>query len=171
MATAKQTELIGSLLGQMSDDESSLCKPIIQWLLDLGYTPGKHKKSTFVVAFEKHGRIIAKMEVNHQKKLVFWLRFSACSHYSQVFQDAVKRRPDAWIKRNQEWVNHDISRCCGLCKGNPRFYHHINDDGSRIDRCGGYTLIVPGISHAHLPEILQLIKEQDDYFTWLQGSA
>lgn len=169
MPTLKQSELIDSLLSLMNDDDISLCKPVIDSLLNLGYVPKKHKKSTFVVEFEMYGRIIVKIEINHQGVLVFWLRFSASAEYSQIFQDAVKRRPEAWIKRNQDWENQDLQKCCGLCKGNPRFYHHINDNGNKIERCGGYTIAVPGVTVDDVPEILRLIKEQDDYFYILCG--
>jgi hypothetical protein len=37
-------------------------------------------------------------------RLKFWLRFSACENYPPLFQDAVKKRPAAWVKRNQEWT-------------------------------------------------------------------
>ena len=169
MITIKQSGLIDELLTQLNDNEASFCKPIISNLLDLGYTPRKHKKSTFVIEFEKYGRIMTKMEVSREKGLIFWLRFSAGAEYSQIFQDAVKRRPEAWVKRNQEWENHDVQKCCGLCKGNPRFYHHINDNGNIIKRCGGYTIAVPGVTSKDVPEILRLIKEQDEYFNMLCG--
>jgi len=168
-ATANQTELVHTLLAQMSGGESALCAPVIDGLLELGYVPKKHKKSAFAVEFEKHGRIIAKMEISPEKGLIFWLRFSAGESYSQIFEDAVKRRPEAWVKRDQQWVSQDVSKCCGLCKGNPRFYHHINGEGVRIDRCGGYTLPVPGVTAADLPELLRLIGEQDDFFEKLCG--
>ena len=167
MGTARQTELIDALLSQLHDEEKALCEPLIRYLLELGYTPKKHKKSTFAVEFEKNGRIIAKMETTGHGRLLVWLRFSASDTYSKVFHDAVKRRPEAWIKRNQEWVEHDVKNCCGLCKGWPRLYHHINDDGSRINRCGGYTIMIQGLAFADVPEALRLIKEQDEYFTEL----
>lgn len=61
MVTVKQKAMIDELLAKMKDDDSSFCKPVISNLLDLGYTPKKHKKSTFVIEFEKYGRIIVKM--------------------------------------------------------------------------------------------------------------
>lgn len=166
MQTTQQIMLVDTLISQLTNDEKKLCEPIINYLVELGYTPKKHKKSSFAIEFEKSGRIIAKMETGgNPKHLTFWLRFSACKDYSKIFEDAVARRPDAWIKRNQKHVNHNIENCCNNCKGNPRFYHFINSNGDKIERCGGFTLPISGVTYNELPELLKLIKEQDAYFT------
>jgi hypothetical protein len=47
------------------------------------------------------------MEIEKDKRLRFWLRFSAADDYSEIFKAAVRKRPEAWIKRNQNWENHD----------------------------------------------------------------
>lgn len=173
METAKQTELINTLLSQISYDDKLLCEPVLNLLRELEYVPRKHKKSTFVVEFEKYNRIIAKMEVQKQKdtntSFLLWLRFSASDKYSRIFMDAVQSRPEAWIKRNQYHVNHDIKNCCGFCKGKPRFYHFFDADGSKIVLCGGYTKPVPNVRIDTVPEILRLIKEQDEYFNNILG--
>ena len=161
----KQRALISALQSQLSDEERALCDPVIAYLLELGYTPQTHKKNTFAVEFRKNGRIISKMEIGRDPNcLIFFLRFSASGEYSDIFQRAVARRPEAWIKRNQEYVNHKMEDCCRNCKGNPRFYHFYENDGAKIVRCGGYTLPIPDITHHHLPELLRLMKEQDDFF-------
>ena len=88
----------------------------------------------------------------------------ANGRYSKLFQNAVAKRPEAWIKRNQEYVNHNLKDCCRNCKGKPRLYYFINDDGKEIVRCGGYTLPIPDVTHNDVSEILKLIKEQDNFF-------
>ena len=166
MQTEKQAELIKTLVSYTHDDDRMLCESISKRLIELGYTPKKHKKSTFVVSFEKNGRLIAKMEIGGDPKcLTLFLRFSACEGYSQIFEDAVARRPESWVKRNQEYVSFKIEECCGNCKGKPRFYYFINDDGIKIDRCGGYTLPIPGVKSDNIPEIIELIEKQDEYLT------
>ena len=168
MPTPKQTELINELMLKLNDDEKLLCTSVIDYLLELGYTAKKRKKSVFTIEFEKYGRIIAKMEHGVQYKtdpapyLRFSLRFSACDHYSKVFQDAVNRRPRAWIERGQYWQPRECY--CGVCKGKPRFYHYTRDDGTTFDDCGGYTKQVPGVTSGDVPEILRMIKEQDAHF-------
>ena len=164
MKSENQDIWIQSMIDQLNEEDRLFCRPVINRLLELGYTPKKHKKSTFTVSFEKNGRIISKMEVGRNQRLIFWLRFSANEKYSPRFEEAVKRRPEAWIKRGQQYENHNVSNCCGLCKGKPQLYHHIDSEGVRVERCGGYTIMVPGVSVQDVPETLRLIENQDRYF-------
>ena len=168
MTTLKQKELIGELISKLSADEKLLYEPVINYLLGLDYLVTKRKKTAFTIEFEKYGRVILKLEHGTQHKtdpapyLGFWLRFSASEKYSKVFQDAVNHRPKAWVERGREWEPKDCS--CGLCKGKPRFYHYIREDGTSFDDCGGYTKRIPGITSGDVPEILRMIKEQDEHF-------
>jgi len=163
-------KLIDELMSKLNDDEKLVCGPVIDHLLELGYTVKKCKKSTFTIKFEKCGRAIVKLEHGKQYKtdlephLSFWLRFSASNQYPQKFQDAVDRRSPAWVKRGQHWQPQNPESCCGLCKGKPRFYHYTAEDGSMFESCGGYTKRVPGVTVEDVPEILRMIKVQDAHF-------
>ena len=174
MPTTKQTALIDELLVKLTDDEQSLCEPVIGLLLELGYTVKRRKKSTFTVEFERFGRMIVKLEhgkaymTDPTPHLMFWLRFSACDDYPKVFQDAVDHRPEAWVKRGQHWTPKTFD-CCGLCRGKPRFYRHTAEDGSRFDFCGGFTKWVPGVTAQDVPDILRMIREQDAHFADMCG--
>ena len=167
--TAKQTDLINEFISMLNDDEKLLCEPVIKYLTELGYTVKRRKKCTFMIEFEKYGRVISKLEygkynmADPSPHLMFWLRFSASDKYSKVFQDAVNRRPEAWIKRGQQWPQKFT--CCKSCKNNPRFYHYTNEDGTQFDGCGGYTKWVPGLTSKDVPEILRMIEEQDIHFS------
>ena len=91
----KQTELINELISKLNDDEKLLCEPVINYLLELGYKAKRRKKSTFIIEFEKYGRVIIKLEHGQTSvnefvpHLMFWMRFSASDKYSQVFQEAL----------------------------------------------------------------------------------
>ena len=137
---------------------------LLKTFLKLGISQKDTKKSTFVIKFDKCGRTIAKFEVGHDGKLSFWLRFSASNQYSKTFQDAVNHRNKAWILRGQDWQPINIESCCGLCKGIPQLYHYTRDDGTFFEECGGYAKRVHGVTYNDVPEILQMIKEQDNYF-------
>lgn len=80
----------------------------------------------------------------------------------------MNRRPEAWVKRDQYW-RPMAGDCCGLCKGKPRFYHYIAEDGTQFDGCGGYTKQVAGVTSKDVPEILKMIKEQDAHFIEMLG--
>jgi hypothetical protein len=58
--TIKQTELIDAFKSQINDEERQFIEPIIGYLLDLGYIPRRHSKTTFAVEFVKYGRLISK---------------------------------------------------------------------------------------------------------------
>ena len=169
METKKQIELIDYLLSQVSKNDKLFCKPVIEHLLNLGYSPEKQIKTKFfVVKFAKNNRLIAKFEVPKEKdgitQLLFCLRFSACENYTKIFQDAAGNRCTAWIKRNEYWLDHNIENCCGNCKGEPRFYRFNDNAGNKIRRCGGQTTPVAGITSDDVPETIRLIDEQDLYF-------
>ena len=168
MPTLNQKELIDELFSKLNEDEKLLCEPVANYLFELGYKVKRRKKAAFTVEFEKYGRVIVKLEHGKQyitdvtPRLSFWLRFSANDKYSKVFQDAVNHRSKAWIERGQEWQPRDCY--CGLCKGKPRFYHYTREDGTSFDDCGGYTKRVPGVTPGDVPEILRMIKKQDEHF-------
>ena len=168
MLTLKQKELIDELISKLNADEKLLCEQVINYLLELGYTVKRRKEATFTIEFEKYGRVIVKLKHGKQyitdpaPHLTFWLRFSASDQYTKVFQDAVNHRSKAWIERGQEWQPRNC--CCGLCKGKPRFYHYTREDGTTFDDCGGYTKRIPGVTSGDVPEILRMIKEQDEHF-------
>lgn len=169
MVILKQMNLINELMWKIDEDEKLLCKPVIDYLLELGYSVKKRKKSTFTIEFEKYGRVIAKLEHGKVYKtdsaphLSFWLRFSASNQYTKVFQDAVNHRPEAWVKRGQYHQPKNFD-CCGLCKGKPKFYHYISEDGTQFDGCGGYTKRIHDAASKDVPDILRMIKEQDEHF-------
>ena len=165
MGTSKEAELITELLSKLNDEDKLLCEPVINELLALDYIPKRHKKSNFVVKFEKYGRIIIKLEVGHDGLLKFHMRYSACTAYPEIFIKSAMQRNAAWVKRGQYWDNHDPNHCCGLCKGNPRLYHVVQDNGTEVDTCGGFTKHIQGVTYHDVPDILRMIKEQDKYFT------
>lgn len=167
----KQAQLTEELLAKLSEDEKNLAGLLITRLVELGYTPRRHRKSTFVVEFEKGGRIIVKLEVTLDGHLKFWMRYSACTSYPELFAAAASQRSAAWVKRGQYWENHDVRNCCGLCKGHPRLYHVVQDNGTQVDTCGGFTKLVPGVTYRDLPDILRMLHQQDGYFTTTLGNA
>lgn len=164
MVTSKQIDLVHQLLENLNDEDRLLCEPVINKLLELDYTPKKHKKSNFVIEFEKYGRVMIKLEVGHDGLLKFHMRYSACTSYPEIFVKAARQRSAAWVKRGQYWDNHDLNHCCGLCKGNPRLYHVVQDNGTEVDTCGGFTKYIQGVTHHDVPDILRMIMEQDKYF-------
>jgi len=164
MAVSKQLNILDELLLQLRDDDKQFCEPLIHLLLEIGYKPKRHKKSTFLIDFVKYSRVIVKFEIGHDGQLKFWMRYSACKSYPDVFKEAVKIRNTAWVKRGQFFTNQNIKGCCGLCNETPSFYHIIQDNGTEVNACGGYTKYIPDVTINDVPDILRMIKEQDIYF-------
>ena len=167
----KQEELIGELMSMLDEDDKRLCEPVIAYLLELGYTPKKHKKSTFVVSFEKKGRLIVKLEYGKQYKadpapfLTFWLRYSASDAYSEKFQEPVIKLMEAHKEKHGARMGEfDPARCCGLCKGKPHFYAHTWPDGTKDSWCGGFTMRFAHLTAEDVPEIKRHIKNQDEFY-------
>jgi len=171
MPTPKQTELISELLMKLKKEDKALCEPVINHLLTLGYVPKKHKKSTFVVAFEKKGHKIVKLEYGKWYKsdptpfLTFWLRYSASDDFSLKFQEPIiKLMKDHEEKNGKRMGEFDTDKCCGLCKGNPRLYTHTWPDESKDSWCGGFTMRFKDLTKEDVPEIVRHINNQDIFF-------
>lgn len=162
--TAKQKELLDQLLSGLDEGDRAVCVPLIDELLRLGYAPKRHRKNTFVVEFVKYGRILVKFEIGHDGRLKFHMRYSACEAYPEIFAAAAGLRSAAWVKRGQYWEEHDVKNCCGWCAGHPRFYRVSQDNGTQVNTCGGFTKYVPGVTREHVPEIIEMMREQDRYF-------
>lgn len=164
MPTVKQTELINELLSKLKEEDRLFCEPVIEELLKLQYVPKKHKKRNFAIEFEKYGRIIMKFEVEDDGLFKFHMRYSACVSYPERFVQAAMCRPAAWVKRGQYYENHDIRNCCGQCNNNPRLYHVVQDNGTVVDTCGGFTKYIPGISAGDVADVVGMLREEDAYF-------
>jgi len=174
----KQAELIDTLMSQLSEDEKTLCGAVIDYLLELGYMPKRHKKGTFVVAFEKKGRKIVKLEYGKHLKsdptpfLTFWLRYSASDDLSPKFQEPIMKMSKAHEEKHGERMGEFGERYqhCGKCKDDPRLYTYVWPDGTKDSWCGGYTLMsFRNLTTEDVSEIFRHIKNQDEYYNNLLG--
>ena len=170
MLTAKQEELLVELGSRMSAEEQALYRPLMDYLLELGYRPRLKKKRTFLVEFVQFGKIMAKLEIdgklepNAPEETIFSLRCSASEDFPEVVLSGLRIRPAAWTKRGQLHPSVEQWRCCGYCKGEVRIYRFPDEEGQTRCRCGLYSVPVPNMSHADLPSIRQLIDSQHAFF-------
>lgn len=169
--TVRHSALINELLSQLDEKEYGLCEPVIQYLLELGYAPKRHKKKTYAIAFEKLGRVIVKLEYGKPYKadpapfLTFWLRYSASRDFSPKFQEPILAMMKKHEQKNGARMGEfDTGRCCGICRGSPRLYSHTWEDGTTDSWCGGFTMRFTDLTAGDVPEIRRHIKNQDDFF-------
>ncbi|MCL1827540.1 MAG: hypothetical protein FWG20_05795 [Candidatus Cloacimonetes bacterium] len=167
----KQKGTIAEFLKLLNEDDFDIYKPVLDYLLELGYLPHKTKEKK--LEFRKFGYTILKIVCESCVKrktgteVMISFRFSACKEYSQVFQEAISKRTVAMIKRDEYYKS--LEKCCGFCKM-PRLYKYLDEKGNTIYRCGLTTKDIWNITALHIPELLNLIKEQDEYFITLKNS-
>lgn len=165
--TAKQTELIDSFLKGIPVEIKTMFLQLIEYAVELGYTPKRTKTSLFGLDFRsaKLGQTIMKLEQgkpdkNAPEKIgepTLRLRFFAASKYSEVFENS--------IKKVIETFNYKYTGCygCGRCDGNDG-YQISYPDGRNYFRCGSELIGIDGYTISHLEEIKQLLKTQNEYY-------
>ena len=145
----------------ISLENKAVYEVIIQYLLELGYTPVKKRTKGFILSFINplHNRVIARFGVREDGESFFGLRFSSVENYSEKFNDVVRRRV---LSKNNR-----IAKCseCNYCKGSRFVYTYIFEDGTTSAACGAFVLDIPDVSHNDIDEIKSLIKQQHEYFT------
>lgn len=156
MATEKQKHLINNFYETLNNvNEKLVFTEIINYLLELGYSPIKCKTSDYCLDFyhSKLKQKIAKLRKNEIK-----LKFYASNEYSQRFSNA--------IKNVIEEYNGRYTGCygCGKCKGNLRGYTYMYPDGRKIFRCGSELIAIPDITQDDLDETKQLLNVQHEFF-------
>jgi hypothetical protein len=167
----KQKGTIAEFLKLLNEDDFDIYKPVLDYLLELGYSPHKTKEKK--LEFRKFGYTILKIvcESGVKRKtgteVMISLRFSACKDYSKIFQDAISKRTVAMVKKDEHYKS--LEKCCGFCKM-PRLYKFTDEKGNTIYRCGLTTQDIRNITDLHIQELLRLIKEQDEYFITLKNS-
>lgn len=156
MATEKQKNLIKEFLGTLTTEDSIIYSEIMEYLMQLGYTPIKCKTSGFGLDFYNSK---LKQKIAKFYKGDFRLKFYANDNYSVKFSNA--------IKRVIEEFDGKYTGCygCGRCKGKLKGYIYVYGDGRKVFRCGSELLDISAITSADIPEIKKLITVQNQFFS------
>jgi len=157
----KWETFVSEFYEMISNNERQVYQPIIEYLVELGYTPLRKRTKGFILSFSNlaHNRVIARFGVrNDADQAFFGLRFSSCNEYSDKFADVIRDRILS--------SNNRLAKCaeCRYCKGSKFVYSYTFPDGESKAACGAFVLEIPSISMDDLDEIKALIKEQHDYF-------
>ena len=152
---------INDFMDMISEEEKSVYKPIMDYLIELDYTPVKKRTKGFILSFTNlaHNRVMARFGISEGSTCSFFgLRFSACTAYSDKFANIIRERIES--------KNNRLAKCksCGYCKGDKFVYTYTFQNGETKAACGAFMLDVPLVTADDIPEIKKLIKEQHHYF-------
>ncbi|MCL2203252.1 MAG: hypothetical protein FWB88_04875 [Defluviitaleaceae bacterium] len=152
---------ISEFMGMICDEEKTVYKPIMDFLIELEYTPIKKRTKGFILSFSNlsHNRVMARFGIREgSTDSFFGLRFSACTDYSDKFSNVIRERIES--------KNNRLAKCnsCKYCKGDKFVYTYKFQNGETKAACGAFMLDIPQVTLDNIAEIKKLIKEQHDYF-------
>lgn len=154
-------KLIDAFYGMISGEEKLVYQPIINRLLELGYTPMKKQTKGYILSFSNlaHNRVLARFGIREGSGSAFFgLRFSSCTNYSGKFAEVIRSRILSSSNRPAKCSE------CGFCKGDKFVYTFTFPDGETKAACGAFVLEIPDVTTDDLDEINRLISQQHDYF-------
>ena len=152
---------IDAFYGMISGEERLVFEPIIDTLVELGYTPMRKQTKGYILSFSniEHNRVLARFGVREGGgRAFFGLRFSSCTDYSDKFAEVVRERILS--------SNSRLAKCgeCGFCKGEKFTYTYTFPSGETKAACGAFVLEIPDVTIDDIDEIKRLIGAQHDYF-------
>jgi hypothetical protein len=152
---------IDTFYSMISDEEKIVYQPIINMLVELGYTPMKKYTKGYILSFSNisHNRVIARFGVREGSESAFFgLRFSSCINYSDKFAEVIRERILS--------SNNRLAKCgeCGFCKGDKFVYTFTFSNEEMKAACGAFVLEIPNVTTDDIDEIKRLIDEQHTYF-------
>lgn len=152
---------IEAFYSMISSEQKMVYQPIINLLIERGYTPMKKQTKGYILSFSNlsHNRVIARFGVREGGADAFFgLRFSSCTNYSDKFSKVIRDRILS--------SNNRLAKCgeCGFCKGDKFVYTYTFPDGEMKAACGAFVLEIPDVTTNDIDEIKSLINEQHAYF-------
>ena len=171
--TTKQKAMLTEFLGLLPDEQKSVFGKIARHLYELGYAIQRQKVKDFVISFKhsENGKVIAKMGFRN-KKGFFSLRFFACASVPEKYinalcADIISQNEQYSGVKNLNPVNMITNKCgyCeDICSGGGLGYYCKLPDGRTVTRCGAYPVVIPEFGEADISEMMEVIREQHDYF-------
>ena len=156
----KWETFINEFYEMISSEDKAVFQPIIEILLELGYTPLKKRTKGFILSFSNlaHNRVLARFGIRDDAERAFFgLRFSSCINYSDKFANVIRDRILS--------SNNRLAKCekCRYCKGDKFVYTYVFDGKSKA-ACGAFVLEIPNVTLSDVDEIKRVINEQHEYF-------
>ena len=151
--------ILDEFFQNLSDEDKILYSEIANQAEKLGYKPKKAKTQALNLVFSsnKTKKHIMKFSIEKGNPILK-LKFYASSKYSNIFHESVRT--------TIEEDHYKYTGCynCGKCKDGLEGYVYKYTDGRTYFRCGGELISLPPITHKELPEILELLNTQHQYY-------
>ncbi|RPI88462.1 MAG: hypothetical protein EHM41_01195 [Chloroflexi bacterium] len=149
----------------LSADEKAIFTTIASYAFTLDYKAKRDKSKTLSYTFTHSNvkRLILRFSSSKGKPIIK-LKFFASPYYSSFFQEAIR----AVI----EEYDYKYTGCygCGKCNSTEG-YRYKYPDGREYYRCGTELIELTDISNLPVPELLDLLKKQHDYYSSGLGKA
>lgn len=143
----------------LSEEDKTIYAEIAMYAFQLGYKPKKAKTEAinFVFSNNKTKKHILKFSIEKGKP-VLKMKFYASTEYSDLFHESVR----AVI----EEFNYKYTGCynCGKCTDQLAGYEYNYPDGRKYFRCGLELMSLQPISRKEVPEIMNLLYHQHQYY-------
>jgi hypothetical protein len=152
-------ESIKDFLDSLSSDDKEIFSAIADFAGKLGYKAkrAKTKDINYVFTNSKTKKHLLKFSYNNDKPELK-MKYYASNNYSKIFHEGVRNVIEEF--------NFRYTGCykCGKCKGLPEGYIYEYPDGKKYFRCGSELICIPTIRKDDIPEIIELLKTQHEYF-------
>lgn len=143
----------------VSDEDKIMYTEIAECANQLGYKPRKAKTQALNIVFNNNKAKKHILKFSIEKELpVLKMKFYASKSYTQLFHEGVRAVVEEY--------NYKYTGCyqCGKCKDGVEGYEYSYADGRNYFRCGIELISLPPITQNDVPEILQLLQNQHQYY-------
>ncbi|WP_188539722.1 hypothetical protein [Paenibacillus segetis] len=143
----------------LSDEDKLKFSQIAEYAIHLGYKPKKAKTQSINYVFTNNKTKAHMLKFSIEKGNPYLkMKFYATKSYSLLFHEG--------IRAVVEEFNYRYTGCyeCGKCKDTLHGYEYTYPDGRTFFRCGSELICLPDFTQQDIPEILDLLQTQHDYY-------
>lgn len=172
--TEKYQLLVDECVAKMNEDDRAIYLPILEYALELGFTPKLIKKANdedgeLAFSKSKFNRTILRILPENKKEFANYplkkagkaqlrLVYFATDSYSEPFL--------LGIKTVIEEFNGKYTGCygCGRCGEKLQGYTYQYPDGKKVFRCGRELIELPPLTMQQVDEVKAMMKMQNEFW-------
>ena len=172
--TEKYQLLVNECITKMNEDDRAIYLPILEYALELGFTPKLLKKANdedgeLAFSKSKFNRTLLRILPENKKEFANYplkkmgkaqlrLVYFATDSYSEPFQ--------LGIKTVIEEFGGKYTGCygCGRCGEKLQGYTYCYPDEKKVFRCGRELIELPPLTMEHVSEVKTMMKKQNEFW-------